>query len=115
MQAHEAPLAVRVANAHADIFPEEFRAWLPANVHVYAAFEREALRVIARGFKHYSSKTVIEFLRHHSALTERDSDWKLNNNHTPYLPRLFDRIHPDHVGLWEYRETKKTHTEDAPI
>lgn len=90
-----------------DKFTTEFRSWLPDNLHVYDEFEREALKVIARGFKHYSARTIIHVFRHHSALQEhRGKGWKLNDHHSPYLARLFDLLHPEHVGLWEMRETK---------
>ena len=100
------PRPVFLMHSHADDFTDEFRAFLPANLHVWEAFEREALKVISRGFKHYSARTIIHVLRHHSALQEHGGQWKINNDHSPYLARLFDLMHPEHVGLWEFRETK---------
>lgn len=101
-----APLAM--VNANLDLFPSSFLAYLPDNLHVYEAFEREALGVIAAGYTHYSARTIAEVLRHTSALRERntDSGWKLNGNHVPYLSRLFGLMHPKHVHLFELREAK---------
>ncbi len=96
---------VRIANANAGQFSAEFLAWLPLNLHVWRAFEIEAIRVHVRGFTHYSSKTIVHVLRHHSALHEAGDGWKLNNNHSPYLARLFDLAHPTRAGMWEYRTT----------
>jgi hypothetical protein len=95
-----------VARQHAEHFTPEFLAYLPENLHVYDAFEREALRVVARGFKHYSARTIIEVLRHNSALAERGGPWKLNDWHTPYLARLFALMRPPFAGLFEFRATK---------
>ena len=101
------PHPVRVAMQNEKIFPEDFLHWLPVNIHVFEAFSREAKKIINRGYKHYSSVTIIEFLRHHTMLEERHGEWKLNNNHRPYLSRLFDLVYPQHAGLFEFRETKK--------
>lgn len=98
--------AVRMAEAHRFQFTQEFLAYLPENLHVWDAFEREALAVARRGFKHYSARTIIHVLRHHSALAETGSEWKLNNNISPYLARLFALMHPAHANLFEYREAK---------
>lgn len=107
------PHVVWLMRMHREQFTEEFIGWLPNNMHVWIAFERETLRVIARGFKHYSARTIVHFLRHHSAVAENAGEgWKINNNHSPYLARLYDLVHPTQVGLWEYRETKAV-KEDA--
>ena len=98
--------ALDMAHAHCFQFTREFLAYLPDNLHVWTAFEREALRVAARGFKHYSARTIIEVLRHHSALQEQGSAWKLNDHHTPYLARLFTLMHPGHAHLFEIRVAK---------
>lgn len=95
-----------VAQLNAERFTADFMAYLPDNLHVYEAFEREALRVAERGFKHYSARTIIEVLRHNSALAEATGAWKLNDWRTPYLARLFALLQPQHAGLFEFRQTK---------
>ena len=95
-----------VAQEHVDRFTPEFLAYLPENLHVYDAFEREAMRVVRRGFEHYSARTIIEVLRHNSALAERSGPWKLNDWHTPYLARLFALLNPTFASLFEFRVTK---------
>lgn len=91
---------------HAERFSAEFRAYLPDNLHVWNAFEAEALKVVRRGFKHYSARTILHVLRHHSALQENGTPWKVNDHASPYLARLFDLRYPAHAGLFEKRETK---------
>jgi hypothetical protein len=93
--------------ANAEIFTSGFQQWLPENMHVWDAFVAEAFAIIRKGYQHYSARTIIEVLRHHSALHESSGEWKLNNDHPPYLARLFDLVYPQHAGLFEYRETKK--------
>lgn len=98
---------IDVALAHSDQFTPEFLAFLPDNTHVYTAFEREAKRVVARGFAHYSARTIVEVLRHHTALQEVDqTPRKLNDHNTPYLARLFSLMNPANAGLFEFRVAK---------
>lgn len=102
------PRPVRIAQFHAEQFTEEFLAALPANLRVYERFEVEALKVARRGFKHYSARTIIEVLRHHSALEDVDASFKLNDHATPFYARLFALLNPLHKDLFEFRETKST-------
>ena len=101
------PSVLEIAFANASLFSIDFLEWLPDNLHVWRGFERETFSVIKRGYKHYSSYTIVEFMRHHTMIHEAAPSYKLNNNHRPYLPRLFDLMHPDHAGLFEYRTTTK--------
>jgi len=96
-----------ILDEHASLFSGEFMDWLPDNLHVWDAFCQEAFAVRQAGYTHYSARTIIHFLRHHSAVAEKNGEWKINNNHSPYLARLFDLRFPHAAGLWQYRETKK--------
>lgn len=107
------PQAILVSRQHANTFSFEFLEWLPQNLHVWNAFVREANMVIERGRKHYSSKTIIEFLRHLTTITQNGGEFKINDHMSPYLPRLFDLMYPQHAGLWSYRETKANKPKDA--
>lgn len=91
---------------HGGQFTLEFLEYLPANLHVYSAFEAEAKKIISRGFKRYSARTIIEVLRHHSALAEASGSFKLNDWHTPYLARLFAILNPASANLFEFRVAK---------
>jgi hypothetical protein len=99
----ETPEPLRAAQNNAHLFTPEFLAYLPENLHVYRDFEREALRVVRRGLKHYAARTIMEVLRHNSALAEAGEDYKLNNNMIPSHARLFALMHPIHAGLFEFR------------
>ena len=86
-------------------FSHEFIDWLPKNEHVWKAFVKETNKVISAGFKHYSSRTIIHVIRHHSAIAERDSEWKIRNSISPYLARLFALKYPQFAGLFKYKQT----------
>jgi hypothetical protein len=102
-----APSPLQTARLHADQFTSEFLAYLPDNLHVWSAFEREAFNVIRKGRTHYSARTIIEVLRHNSALSEDPAGgFKLNDWHTPYLSRLFGLMYPHHADLFERRVAK---------
>lgn len=103
--------ALLTAHTHIATFTTEFLAWLPENLHVFAAFEAEALAIARRGIRHYSARTIIEVLRHHSALHQAGGAWKLCDRKTPYLARLFALLHPQHAGLFEFREAKAVRRE----
>lgn len=98
---------LKIAQENEELFSIEFMKWLPDNLHVWEAFCDQTFAVRKRGFKHYSARTIVHFLRHHSAVVEKSGQWKINNNFSPYLARLFDKRFPELVGLWEYRETKR--------
>lgn len=92
-----------LARANASIFRDGFLPWLAENAHVWIAFEREANRVWNRGRRHYSARTLLEYLRHESALAEAGGEWKLNNNVAPDLARLYGLAHPERAGFFETR------------
>ena len=85
---------------------DEFDKWLTDNNHIWRAFENEALKVVRAGYEHYSAKTIIEFLRHHTAIKEGSGEWKINNDATSHLARLFAKKHPIYAHLFEFRGRK---------
>lgn len=98
--------AIRLVAFYADQFPSDFLEYFHGNQHVYRAFKAEALRVVRKGFQHYSARTIIEVLRHNSALNEAGGAWKLNNDRTPFLARLFALDMPEHRDLFEFRRAR---------
>lgn len=85
---------------------KEFEHWLDENRHIWFAFEKEALSIARLGFKHYSARTIIHFLRHHSAIEEVDGPWKINDHVSPYLARHFAEKYPNLKNLFEYRRVQ---------
>lgn len=86
-------------------FSDEFIDWLEANWEIWLAFEREASRIWKRGRKHYSARTIGEWLRHETAAREGPNEhgFKVNNNVFPDLARLYELVHPDRGGFFERR------------
>lgn len=91
-------------------FRADFMGWLSANYEVWIAFEAEADRVWERGRRHYSARTIGEYLRHESALREQPNEhgFKLNDHYWPDLARLYMLIHPDRDGFFERRTSPLT-------
>lgn len=98
---------INTLHENKDKFSDEFIEWFPDNEHVWNAFVLETMKVKRAGFKHYSARTIIHVLRHHSAISENGSQWKINDHHSPYLARLFDIVYPHKAGLFEYRAIKR--------
>lgn len=94
----------KVAEINADEFRADFPSWLLANSAIYFEFERQA-KLIASRRDYYSARTIIEVMRHNSALSDRDGNFRLNNNRTPDLARLFSILHPEHAGFFQLRES----------
>ena len=92
--------------------PNSYCDWLVDNIHVWEAFETEAFSVIAKGFKHYSARTIVHYLRHYSAIEEQGSKFKIKNGHSPYLARLFALVHPEHKEIFSYHKVVVANKEE---
>lgn len=110
MGLEQAKTAVLLNN---DRFRRDFYSWISANFHIFEYFEKAAIQVWERGFKHYSARTIVEVMRHRSNVREiSDQPWKLNDHRTPDMARLYMLLHPEHRGLFELRK-RETETEVA--
>jgi len=67
---------------------------------IWKAFEREANAVWRNGRRHYSARTIGEYLRHETALRE-DGEWKITD-----MARLYGLMYPER-GLFEFRGERK--------
>lgn len=103
------PALLATVRADATHYPANFANWLAENPLVWDAFEREALRV-ARVRSHYSARTIVEVLRHQTAVRQEGEGLKLDNDMTPGMARLFAHVHPEHSKLFEFRESKSAAT-----
>lgn len=100
----EQSAALTIVRASPDLFMEGFEAYLSEQWAVWKAFEHEAQRVAYRGRQHYSAKTIVEWLRHETVVKEANSLFKVNNNATSSLARLFVLRHPRFADFFEFRE-----------
>lgn len=84
-------------------FSPEFAEWLAANTHIWTRFCGEAHCIWNSGRRHWSARTIIEYLRHETALTEVGGEFKINNNYAPDMARLFADTFPDRASLFSTR------------
>ena len=97
------PVELALVARNESKFRDGFREWLIDNFPVWTAFERLAVQVWNRGRTHYAAKTLVEVIRHETAIAEVDSDYKINNNFTASLARLWALKHPKRADLFEFR------------
>ena len=84
-------------------YPKKFQTFLEENPHLWERFEKEANKAWDRGLRRYSSKAIVEYIRHETALYENNSKWKICNDHTPWLARHYISRHPDRTGLFKLK------------
>ena len=87
-----------------ETYPIEFRNWIyqPDNRAIYKAFAYKA-RMMAERRNRYSARAIIHAIRWETDLHETDRTFKINNNWTPYLARLFMELNPQYEGFFEVR------------
>ena len=90
-----------------------FLDWMPKNWHIIVAFFNEANRVWGSGRRHHSARDLCAFLRHESAIEEalnpsriNPHSFKISNNASPYLARLYIAIYPERSSLFQLNELK---------
>jgi len=87
-----------------DQFRPDFLEWLDANFAIWLEFERQADLMRARGRAHYSARTIIEWIRHSTSLTENSAEgWKFSNNWCADLARLWMLHDKSREGFFERR------------
>lgn len=93
------------ATHHADTFRTDLTEWLatPVNFAVWSSFVYQANAVWNKGIRHYSARTIGEYLRHHSAMSDSGTDFKLNDHLWPDLARLYMLMNPQREGFFEFR------------
>lgn len=101
---------LNIVQHNPDQFSQEFTDWIVDNHHIWVAFKAEADRIRAKGRTHYSSRTIVEYLRHNTVLADTDSAFKINDHCVPYLGRLYVLTNPSAKGFFEFRKiTPKSH------
>lgn len=77
------------------------------NPGIYPAFVEQAEAVKRAGFRHYSARTIVHVLRHHSAIRDGSGAWKINDHISPYLGRRLMRERPEFAGFFETRRARE--------
>lgn len=96
------------------LIPEIFEGMQPANTLAFLKYHQENPRVYklftrfsllaAQTHSNFSARAVIHRIRWHSQIDTIDPQgFKVNNNHSPYYARMFERDHPQHAGFFRKR------------
>lgn len=83
---------------------DRFDAFHRLNPQVFAAIERQALRLAAQGEKRIGVKAITEDLRRGRIATTGD-DWRINNSWPAFYARLLIAKHPQLAGVIEMRRS----------
>ena len=81
---------------------QRWEAFHRLNPQVFAAIERQALRLAAQGEKRIGVKAIAEDLRRGRLATTGD-DWRINNSWPAFYARLLVAKHPRLEGVIEMR------------
>ena len=85
-------------------FTIKFYEWVIANIHIYEYFEKSAMQVWRAGHKHYGARTIVEVMRHRTAIREiGNGEWKINNNYVPDMAVLYMELHPEQDGFFQLK------------
>ena len=84
-------------------FRDGFCGWLHDNWGIWSRFEFEADKMRERGRRHYSARTIGEYIRHSTAAREKTPTFKVNDHAWPDLARLYALVHPEAAGFFELR------------
>jgi phosphorylcholine metabolism protein LicD len=76
------------------------------NPEIWAAYEKEAFRLIASGYEYISSKGIFETLRHNPEIKKENKEFKVQNNHTPHYARVFVIKYPQHKSKFTFKACK---------
>jgi hypothetical protein len=86
-------------------YPDGFFWWLRKNPHIYAAFRKRALQMANLGRPRYSARTIVEVIRWNTELKQSDVTFKIGNNYTPGMARLWMKEFGQRFpGFFELRE-----------
>ena len=91
---------------HDSCFKSRLHDWLrdDHNWRIWMKFEAEANAAWNKGRRHYSARTIGEYIRHDSVLTDSDPNFKVNDHAWPDLARLYLAVYPERAGFFELRE-----------
>lgn len=73
------------------------------NQRIWRRFEYEANQVWNEGRRHYAARTICEYIRHETQLSEQDPLFKISNNIIPDLALLYMILYPERQGFFSIR------------
>jgi hypothetical protein len=99
----EEPTEVSLVRCNTDKFAPDFHFWLLDNFAIWRRFKREADLVWQSGRRHYSARTIGEFIRHQTALRDSNVTFKCNDHVWPDCARLWLLLYPERKGFFDTR------------
>lgn len=85
------------------------------NPIVWELFTKFTLRLIERGFKHYSADAICHRIRWEVDVEIKDGEFKLNNNYTSRYARLFHKTFPQYAGFFRNRTLISQWSDDSGL
>ena len=87
-----------------DEMHHQFTEFHREHPEVWEMFVRFALDRIRRGYQNYGAQSIIERIRWETPIGDDGKlAFKINNNHTAFYARAFERAYPDHQGFFRKR------------
>ena len=85
---------------------ERFARFHKENPHVYEEIIKIGRQMKARGFKHYSIRTILHIIRWHKHMQTNDPHFKISNNHSSRYVRLLVKEHPEFDGFFQMNKLR---------
>ncbi len=85
------------------MFRKDFRKWISENWGMWLAFDEQASKIRAVGHEFWSARTIVHWIRHETGLREVAGGFKINNNFSPDMARLWEEFHPQAKGFFALR------------
>lgn len=84
----------------------DFAAFHAANPMLWVKFQQVAIEAIQAGMTHWSADAVMHVVRFQTAVREKGSTFKINNDNIAGYARLFLLHYPQYAGFFELRRSK---------
>lgn len=82
----------------------EFQSWAAANPKAVELFFRFADEAWEHGRRTIGAKLIVERIRWETSIITSGEDYKINNNYTAYLARMYVKKKPERDTLFKFRE-----------
>lgn len=86
---------------------DKFNQYHRNNKGVYELYKKFAFQLINSGAKKIGSKMIIERIRWETKIKTKGGVYKINNNHTAFYARLFERDFPQHSEIFFTRRLRQ--------
>ena len=103
---HRTPELAMERRDREHLYPVGFFRWLERNPQLFLEFQDKALQVRSMGRDRFAARIIVEGIRWHTLLADKDATFKVNNNWIPGMARLCMALNPALVGMFELRRER---------